>query len=251
MMDNNETILSIKNLMMDFRIGHSKSNLMRAVNDVSFDLKKGEALAIVGESGSGKSTGARILTRIYKETGGSITFKGKPLADYVSEYGELEYARQVQMIFQDPFSSLNPVHNILHHIARPLLIHKRATKQNVTEKVIALLELVGLSPAVETAEKFPHELSGGQRQRVAIARALVNNPSIILADEPTGNLDSKTSYGIMELFHELHAKGNTIIMVTHEDDIAHYAHRVVRLRDGLVESDKVNPNPTRGILTTA
>ena len=105
------------------------------------------------------------------------------------------------------------------------------------------LENVGLG---ERTKHKPNELSGGQRQRVAIARALVNNPSIILADEPTGNLDSKTSYGIMELLHELHAKGNTIIMVTHEDDIAHYAHRIVRLRDGLVETDKINPNPTRG-----
>lgn len=105
------------------------------------------------------------------------------------------------------------------------------------------LENVGLG---DRTKHKPNELSGGQRQRVAIARALVNNPSIILADEPTGNLDSKTSYDIMELFHELHAKGNTIIMVTHEDDIAHYAHRIVRLRDGLIESDKINPNPTRG-----
>ena len=97
---------------------------------------------------------------------------------------------------------------------------------------------------------FPQQLSGGleQQQRVAISRAVIAKPKLILADEPTGNLDSKTSYGIMELFHELHAKGNTIIMVTHEDDIAHYAHRIVRLRDGLVESDKVNPNPTRGLV---
>ncbi|WP_332998745.1 ATP-binding cassette domain-containing protein, partial [Vibrio vulnificus] len=161
-----EVILSIKNLVKDFPLGQSvKSNLMRAVNDVSFELRKGEALAIVGESGSGKSTGARILTRIYEKTSGEVTFKGQPLADYIKENGELEYARQVQMIFQDPFGSLNPVHSIYHHIARPLQIHQRADKAAIPKLVYELLELVGLSPAKETAEKYPHELSGGPRQR--------------------------------------------------------------------------------------
>ncbi len=114
-----EVILSVKNLVKDFPIGQSaKKNMMRAVNDVSFELRKGEALAIVGESGSGKSTGARILTRIYDKTAGEVEFKGQPFEEYVKEHGELEYARQVQMIFQDPFGSLNPVHTIYHHIAR-------------------------------------------------------------------------------------------------------------------------------------
>ncbi|MDD1793317.1 ABC transporter ATP-binding protein [Enterovibrio sp. ZSDZ42] len=248
-MDTNEPILSIKNLVMDFRIGHSKSNLMRAVNDVSFDLNKGEALAIVGESGSGKSTGARILSRIYKETCGSITFKGQSLTDYVSEYGELEYARQVQMIFQDPFSSLNPVHNIYHHIARPLLIHKRANKQNLAEKVYALLELVGLSPAVETAQKFPHELSGGQRQRVAIARAIAVDPEVILADEPISMLDVSVRLGILNLMADLKEKhGIAFMYITHDIATARYfAEKTAVMYVGHMvewgESDSVTQNP--------
>ncbi|MGB5447060.1 MAG: ATP-binding cassette domain-containing protein, partial [Psychromonas sp.] len=147
-----EVVLSVKHMIKDFPIGQSsnKKNFMRAVNDVSFDLCKGEALAIVGESGSGKSTGARILTRIYDKTAGDIIFKGQPLNEFVKEHGTLEYARQVQMIFQDPFGSLNPVHSIFHHIARPLLIHKRGNKETVEKLVYELLELVGLFPAVET-----------------------------------------------------------------------------------------------------
>lgn len=195
-----EVILSVKNLVKDFPLGQSvKSNLMRAVNDVSFELRKGEALAIVGESGSGKSTGARILTRIYDKTAGEVSFKGQPLADYIKENGELEYARQVQMIFQDPFGSLNPVHTIYHHIARPLHIHKRADNAAIPKLVFELLELVGLSPAKETAEKYPHELSGGQRQRVAIARAIAVDPEVILADEPISMLDVSVRLGRVDL----------------------------------------------------
>ncbi|CZF84375.1 ABC transporter ATP-binding protein [Grimontia marina] len=248
-MENKETLLEIKNLVMDFRIGHSKSNLMRAVNDVSFELKKGEALAIVGESGSGKSTGARILTRIYEHSAGSITFKGKSLADYVSENGELEYARQVQMIFQDPFGSLNPVHSIHHHIARPLLIHKRASKQNVTEKVYELLELVGLSPVVETAQKFPHELSGGQRQRVAIARAIAVDPEVILADEPISMLDVSVRLGILNLMADLKDKhGIAFMYITHDIATARYfAEKTAVMYVGHMvewgESDSVTQTP--------
>ncbi|WP_325894793.1 ABC transporter ATP-binding protein [Grimontia sp. NTOU-MAR1] len=248
-MESKETLLEIKNLVMDFRIGHSKSNLMRAVNDVSFELKKGEALAIVGESGSGKSTGARILTRIYEHSAGSITFKGKSLADYVSENGELEYARQVQMIFQDPFGSLNPVHSIHHHIARPLLIHKRASKQNVTEKVYELLELVGLSPVVETAQKFPHELSGGQRQRVAIARAIAVDPEVILADEPISMLDVSVRLGILNLMADLKdIHGIAFMYITHDIATARYfAEKTAVMYVGHMvewgESDSVTQTP--------
>ncbi|MFS1876149.1 ABC transporter ATP-binding protein [Enterovibrio norvegicus] len=249
-MNKKETILSIKNLVMDFAIGHSsKGNVMRAVNDVSFDLNKGEALAIVGESGSGKSTGARILTRIYKETAGKISFKGKPLADYVSENGALEYARQVQMIFQDPFGSLNPVHTIHHHVARPLLIHKRATKRDVSQKVHELLELVGLSPAVETAQKYPHELSGGQRQRVAIARAIAVDPEVILADEPISMLDVSVRLGILNLMADLKDKhGIAFMYITHDIATARYfAEKTAVMYVGhMVEwghSDSVTQNP--------
>lgn len=248
--DKSEVILSVKNLVKDFPLGQSvKSNMMRAVNDVSFDLRKGEALAIVGESGSGKSTGARILTRIYDKTAGDIEFKGEPLSDYIEKHGELEYARQVQMIFQDPFGSLNPVHTIYHHIARPLLIHKRAEKEAVPNLVYELLEMVGLTPVKETAEKYPHELSGGQRQRVAIARAIAVNPEVILADEPISMLDVSVRLGILNLMGDLKDKhGISFMYITHDIATARYfAEKTAVMYVGhMVEwgnSDNVTQNP--------
>ncbi|USD67067.1 ABC transporter ATP-binding protein [Vibrio sp. SCSIO 43136] len=245
-----EVVLSVKNLVKDFAIGQSsKGNLMRAVNDVSFDLKKGEALAIVGESGSGKSTGARILTRIYDKTAGAVEFKGQPLDNYIEQNGELEYARQVQMIFQDPFGSLNPVHTIYHHIARPLLIHKRAEKAAVPKLVYELLELVGLSPVKETAEKYPHELSGGQRQRVAIARAIAVDPEVILADEPISMLDVSVRLGILNLMADLKDKhGISFMYITHDIATARYfAEKTAVMYVGHMvewgESDSVTQNP--------
>ncbi len=248
---NPEVVLSVKNLIKDFPVGQSssKKNFMRAVNEVSFDLRKGEALAIVGESGSGKSTGARVLTRIYEKTGGDITFKGQPLAEFIKEHGTLEYARQVQMIFQDPFGSLNPVHSIYHHIARPLLIHKRGNKQTVEKLVYELLELVGLFPAVETAQKYPHELSGGQRQRVAIARALAVDPEVILADEPISMLDVSVRLGILNLMADLKDKhGISFMYITHDIATARYfAEKTAVMYVGhMVEwgnSDKVTQTP--------
>ncbi len=245
-----EVILSVNNLVKDFSLGQSaKSDLMRAVNDVTFELRKGEALAIVGESGSGKSTGARILTRIYDKTGGDVIFKGEPLQEYIEKNGELEYARQVQMIFQDPFGSLNPVHTIYHHIARPLLIHKRAEKQHVAKLVYELLELVGLQPVKETAEKYPHELSGGQRQRVAIARAIAVSPEVILADEPISMLDVSVRLGILNLMSDLKDKhGISFMYITHDIATARYfAEKTAVMYVGhMVEwgsSDSVTQNP--------
>ena len=249
--NNPEIVLSVKNLLKDFPIGQSgsKKNYMRAVNDVSFDLRKGEALAIVGESGSGKSTGARVLTRIYDKSGGDIIFKGQPLHEFVKQHGSLEYSRQVQMIFQDPFGSLNPVHSIYHHIARPLLIHKRGNKSTIKKLVYELLELVGLFPAVETAEKFPHELSGGQRQRVAIARALAVDPEVILADEPISMLDVSVRLGILNLMADLKDKhGISFMYITHDIATARYfAEKTAVMYVGhMVEwgnSDKVTQTP--------
>lgn len=247
---NPEVILSVKNLVKDFPLGQSaKSNLMRAVNDVSFELRKGEALAIVGESGSGKSTGARVLTRIYDKTDGQVEFKGQELGEYIKQHGELEYARQVQMIFQDPFGSLNPVHTIYHHIARPLMIHKRADKEAIPQLVYELLELVGLSPVKETAEKFPHELSGGQRQRVAIARAIAVDPDVILADEPISMLDVSVRLGILNLMSDLKDKhGISFMYITHDIATARYfAEKTAVMYVGhMVEwgnSDSVTQNP--------
>jgi peptide/nickel transport system ATP-binding protein len=248
---NPEVVLSVKNMIKDFPIGQSnnKKNFMRAMNDVSFDLCKGEALAIVGESGSGKSTGARILTRIYDKTAGDIIFKGQPLDEFVKVHGSLEYARQVQMIFQDPFGSLNPVHSIFHHIARPLLIHKRGNKETVEKLVYELLELVGLFPAAETAEKYPFELSGGQRQRVAIARALAVDPEVILADEPISMLDVSVRLGILNLMADLKDKhGISFMYITHDIATARYfAEKTAVMYVGhMVEwgtSDKVTQTP--------
>jgi peptide/nickel transport system ATP-binding protein len=246
-----EVVLSVKNLVKDFPVGqsNSKKNYMRAVNDVSFDLCKGEALAIVGESGSGKSTGARVLTRIYDKTDGDIIFKGQPLEQFIKENGTLEYARQVQMIFQDPFGSLNPVHSIFHHIARPLLIHKRTDKKHIEKMVFELLELVGLFPADETSQKFPHELSGGQRQRVAIARALAVDPEVILADEPISMLDVSVRLGILNLMADLKDKhGISFMYITHDIATARYfAEKTAVMYVGhMVEwgnSDKVTQTP--------
>ncbi|NRF32073.1 ABC transporter ATP-binding protein [Vibrio coralliilyticus] len=247
---NPEVILSVKNLVKDFPIGQSvKDTMMRAVNDVSFDLRKGEALAIVGESGSGKSTGARVLTRIYDKTAGDVEFKGQPLDKYIKENGELEYARQVQMIFQDPFGSLNPVHTIYHHIARPLMIHNRAGKHAIPKLVYELLEMVGLSPVKETAEKYPHELSGGQRQRVAIARAIAVSPEVILADEPISMLDVSVRLGILNLMSDLKDKhGISFMYITHDIATARYfAEKTAVMYVGhMVEwgnSDSVTQNP--------
>ena len=220
--------ISLQNL--DISYGDTK-----VVHGVSLDIAEGESFALVGESGSGKSTILRAIAGLAPDWTGGISILGRARRHGV----EREVARQVQMVFQDPYGSLHPRKTIDATLSEPLAINGVG---NRGERVEAMLSAVGLDQRFRF--RFPHQLSGGQRQRVAIARALVNNPSIILADEPTGNLDTKTSYEIMELFENLHAKGNTIIMVTHEEDIAKYAHRIIRLRDGLIETDEVNTEIT-------
>ena len=173
-------------------------------------------------------------------SGGKYILNGHDVSDMTEN--ELAEIRNKEIGFVFQTFNLLPRATSLENVALPL-IYAGYSKADREEKAMAALAGVGLD---NRAHHKPNELSGGQRQRVAIARALVNDPSIILADEPTGNLDSKTSYDIMDLFANLHDKGNTIIMVTHEDDIAQYTHRIVRLRDGLVESDLVNETPSRG-----
>lgn len=221
-----------------YRMG---SEIIQALKSVSITVDRGEYVAFMGPSGSGKSTLMNIIGCLDSPTSGTYILAGKDVSD-MSE-NELAEIRNKEIGFVFQTFNLLPRASCLDNVALPL-VYAGYSKAEREEKAFRALENVGLG---ERTKHRPNELSGGQRQRVAIARALVNNPSIILADEPTGNLDSKTSHDIMELFHELHSRGNTIIMVTHEDDIAHYAHRVIRLRDGLVESDKINPNPTRGI----
>lgn len=230
-------IIETKDIKKTYRMGAEE---VQALKSVSIEVNKGEYVAFMGPSGSGKSTLMNIIGCLDTPTSGIYILNGKDVSD-ISE-NELAEIRNKEIGFVFQTFNLLPRASCLENVALPL-IYAGYGKAEREEKAFQALKNVGLGDRVNHK---PNELSGGQRQRVAIARALVNDPSIILADEPTGNLDSKTSYDIMELFHELHQKGNTIIMVTHEDDIAHYAHRIVRLRDGLVESDTVNPNPTRG-----
>lgn len=214
-------------------------NIVNALQGVSITINKGEYVAFMGPSGSGKSTLMNIVGCLDSPTSGTYELNNQ----MVSEMTENELAtvrnKEIGFVFQT--FNLLPRATALENVALPL-IYAGYGKEERMEMAMSALESVSLA---DRHHHRPNELSGGQRQRVAIARALVNSPSIILADEPTGNLDSKTSYSIMSLFQELHDKGNTIIMVTHEDDIAHYAHRIIRLRDGLVEWDKPNENINR------
>lgn len=229
-------IIETREISKVYRMGNQTVN---ALQSISISIDRGEYVAFMGPSGSGKSTLMNIVGCLDTPTSGSYMLNNK----LVSEMTENELAdtrnKEIGFVFQT--FNLLPRASALENIALPL-IYAGYSKAERNEMAMQTLESVGLG---SRAHHKPNELSGGQRQRVAIARALVNNPSIILADEPTGNLDTKTSYDIMNLFQELHDKGNTIIMVTHEDDIAHYAHRIIRLRDGLIEWDRKNENVNR------
>jgi putative ABC transport system ATP-binding protein len=216
------------------------STEVRALQSVSISIDKGESVAFMGPSGSGKSTLMNIVGCLDTPSSGSYMLNNHLVSDMTEN--ELAEVRNKEIGFVFQTFNLLPRATALENVALPL-IYAGFGKSEREERAHMTLENVGLG---DRWHHKPNELSGGQRQRVAIARALVNNPSILLADEPTGNLDSKTSYDIMNLFQELHDKGHTIIMVTHEDDIAHYAHRIIRLRDGLVEWDKNNEHITRG-----
>lgn len=212
------------------------SEVIEALKSVTISIRKGEYVAFMGPSGSGKSTLMNIVGCLDTPTSGTYILNDQD----VSGMGENELAevrnKEIGFVFQT--FNLLPRQTSLENVALPL-IYAGFNKADRTEKAMLALRNVGLE---NRAGHRPNELSGGQRQRVAVARALVNDPSILLADEPTGNLDTKTSYEIMDLFDQIHSKGNTVIMVTHEEDIAEYAHRIVRLRDGLVETDRANAN---------
>ena len=210
------------------------TEIVDALKSITINIKKGEYVAFMGPSGSGKSTLMNIVGCLDTPTSGTYILNNQD----VSSMGENELAevrnKEIGFVFQT--FNLLPRQSSLDNVALPL-IYAGLNKADRTEKAMIALKNVGLE---NRAGHKPNELSGGQRQRVAVARALVNDPSILLADEPTGNLDTKTSYEIMDLFDQIHSKGNTVIMVTHEEDIAEYAHRIVRLRDGLVETDLAN-----------
>ena len=210
--------------------------VIQALKDVTISVNRGEYVAFMGPSGSGKSTLMNIVGCLDTPTSGRYILNNQDVSEMTEN--ELATVRNKEIGFVFQTFNLLPRQSSLENVALPL-IYAGYNKADRIEKAMLALKGVGLE---NRAGHKPNELSGGQRQRVAIARALVNDPSILLADEPTGNLDSKTSYEIMDLFDQLYSKGNTIVMVTHEDDIAQYAHRIVRLRDGLVESDKINNN---------
>ena len=221
------SVLEVDGLTKHFTAGGTRlfagKAKLHAVDDVSFALRPGTITALVGESGSGKSTVARILARLYEPTAGTVVFEGLDATRWTRRRTILRYRSQVQMIFQDPFGSLNPVKTIAHHLERPLRIHRIVPRARVEERVHELLESVGLVPAKAVAPKYPHELSGGQRQRVAIARALAVEPKVILADEPTSMLDVSIRIGILNLMLKLKADRDlAFLYVTHDLASARY-----------------------------
>jgi peptide/nickel transport system ATP-binding protein len=217
--------LEVRGLSKEFAVGGGlfARERVHAVDDVSFTLKPGRVTALVGESGSGKSTVAKLLLRLYDPTAGSVLIDGRDIAGEHSRKNILRYRSRVQMIFQDPFDSLNPVKTIQHHLARPLSVHKIVPRKQIDARVNELLDTVGLVPPEKYAAKYPHELSGGQRQRVAIARALAVEPTVLIADEPTSMLDVSIRIGILNLILELKEQhGLAFLYVTHDLASARY-----------------------------
>lgn len=230
------SLIDIKNLSKRYRMGEE---IVDALKGVDLTINKNEYVALMGPSGSGKSTLMNLLGCLDSPTGGEYMLNG----NLVSKMDDNELAEVRNKMIGFVFQTFNllPRMSALENVALPLL-YSGMDKEERLEKASGVLDIVGLG---DRKLHKPNELSGGQRQRVAIARALVNDPAIILADEPTGNLDSKTSYEIMAMFEKIHNNGNTVILVTHEPDIAEYAHRIVRLKDGMLESDVLNANVRR------
>jgi peptide/nickel transport system ATP-binding protein len=225
MLENPAALLDIRNLTKQFPVGtFLNTRQVHAVEDVSFTLERGQVVALVGESGSGKTTTIRMIARLIPVTNGKIFYKGEDILKIEPRQASLDYRSQVQLIFQDPFSSLNPVHTIEHHLARLLIIHKKASgRQQIHQRVCELLESVELKPADTIASRYPHQLSGGQRQRVAIARALAVNPELILADEPISMLDVSIRMGILNLLAQLkEERGISYVYITHDLASARY-----------------------------
>ncbi len=227
-------IIEISGIKKYFQVGNQ---IVKALDGIDIDIHKNEYVSLMGTSGSGKSTFMNILGCLDTPTAGSYILNNQR----VSELSDNELAeirnKEIGFVFQT--FNLLPRATALENVMLPL-IYAGMPKNQITERAIEVLNQVQLG---DRMDHRPNELSGGQRQRVAVARALVNNPSIILADEPTGNLDSKTSIEIMGLFEQIHNAGNTVIIVTHEEDIAAHTHRIIRLKDGIVHKQEINENP--------
>jgi putative ABC transport system ATP-binding protein len=224
-------IIKLSEITKHYKVG---AHIVKALQDINVSIFKNEYVALMGPSGSGKSTLMNILGCLDTATSGEYILNNKDVSKL--DDNELAEIRNKEIGFVFQTFNLLPRSTALDNVSLPL-VYAGQNKHNRTERAMEVLDQVQLSDRISHK---PNELSGGQRQRVAIARALVNKPSIILADEPTGNLDSKTSIEIMGLLEEIHEKGNTIILVTHEEDIARHAHRIIRLRDGFIDTDESN-----------
>ena len=236
------SIIELTNIARKYVIG---TETIHALHSITLSIAKNEYVALMGPSGSGKSTLMNVLGCLDTPSDGDYILNGHSVAKMTDNALAEIRNKEIGFVFQT--FNLLPRSTALDNVILPL-IYAGMKKTDREIRAKAVMEQVGLGNRMDHK---PNELSGGQRQRVAIARALVNNPAIILADEPTGNLDSKTSVEIMGLFEEIHQKGNTIILVTHEEDIAKYAHRIVRLKDGLIESDTLNKDITRVMIPQA
>ncbi|MEX0811055.1 MAG: ABC transporter ATP-binding protein [Chitinophagales bacterium] len=221
-------VIQLKDIHKNYQLGKL---MIPALKSINLEIERNEYVALMGPSGSGKSTMMNILGCLDTASSGTYLLNGKDVSNLSEE--QLAEIRNIEIGFVFQTFNLLPRLNALENVELPM-IYKGMGKKERKARSREVLDMVGLS---DRMDHKPNELSGGQRQRVAIARALVNNPSIILADEPTGNLDSKTSVEIMEILNEIHRQGNTVILVTHEEDIAEFAERIIRLKDGVVASD--------------
>ena len=227
-------IIHLENIRKSYYLG---KNELQVLKGISLDIFKNEYVALMGPSGSGKSTLMNILGCLDTASAGKYVLNGKDVSRmHDNDLAEVRN-KEIGFVFQQ--FNLLPRLTAAENVALPL-VYSGVSKKERTERAMDVLAKVKLD---DRSHHKPNELSGGQAQRVAIARALINNPSIILADEPTGNLDSKTSHEIMDIIGKIHAFGNTVILVTHEEDISHFAHRVIRLKDGSIESDNITANP--------
>ncbi|HEX5651973.1 MAG TPA: ABC transporter ATP-binding protein [Chitinophagaceae bacterium] len=226
-----DTIIQLEQIRKSYFMG---KNELEVLKGISLDIRRNEYVALMGPSGSGKSTLMNILGCLDTPSDGHYILNGHDVSKVEDNLLAEVRNKEIGFVFQQ--FNLLPRLTALENVALPL-VYAGMRRKLRNEKAMQVLEMVNLT---DRSHHKPNELSGGQCQRVAIARALVNNPSLILADEPTGNLDTKTSYEIMEIFNEIHTRGNTIVLVTHEEDIANHAHRIIRLRDGIIESDKAN-----------